>query len=71
MSGKGKNRHREFVMASGEMSEAEFTGFLSSTFSRLAMYSLPGSLHYVCMDWRHMKELLAAGRANLSEWKIR
>jgi DNA modification methylase len=68
-SGKGKNRHHKFVMASGEMSEAEFTGFLTNTFARLAMYSLPGSLHYICMDWRHMKELLAAGGAAYSELK--
>ncbi len=68
-SGKGKNRHREFVMASGEMTEAEFTGFLSNAFARLATYCLPGSLHYICMDWRHMKELLAAGGAAYSELK--
>lgn len=69
VSGKGKNCHREFVMASGEMSEVEFTAFLSNTFARLARYSLPGSLHYICMDWRHMKELLAAGRTTYSELK--
>jgi DNA modification methylase len=69
VSGKGKNRHREFVMASGEMSEAEFIGFLSNTFAYLAMYSLPGSLHYICIDWRHLKELLAAGRSAYSELK--
>jgi DNA modification methylase len=68
-SGKGKNRHRKFVMASGEMTEAEYTGFLSNTFARLATYCLPGSLHYICMDWRHMKELLAAGGAVYSELK--
>jgi DNA modification methylase len=69
VSGKGQNKHREFVMASGEMSEAEFTRFLSNTFARLATYTLPGSLHYVCMDWRHMKELLATGDDAYSELK--
>jgi DNA modification methylase len=69
VSGKGKNHHREFVMASGEMTEAEFTGFLGNTLAYLAMYSLPGSLHYICMDWRHMEELLAAGRTAYSELK--
>lgn len=69
VSGKGKNCHREFVMASGEMTEAEFTEFLSNTLACLATYSLPGSLHYICMDWRHMKELLAAGHAAYSELK--
>jgi DNA modification methylase len=69
VSGKVKNRHRGFVMASGEMTEAEFTGFLSNTLACLATYSLPGSLHYICMDWRHMKELLAAGHSAYSELK--
>jgi hypothetical protein len=69
MSGKGMNRHREVVVASGEITEAEFTGFLNTTLACLATYSLPGSLHYICMDWRHMKELLAAGHATYSELK--
>jgi DNA modification methylase len=69
VSGKGKKRHREFVVASGEMTEAEFTGFLSNTLACLAAYSLPGSLHYIGMGWRHMRELLAAGRAAYSELK--
>jgi DNA modification methylase len=59
--GKGSIRHREFQMASGEMSEAEFVAFLSSSLRLLARYSAPGSVHFICMDWRHMKELLAAG----------
>ena len=63
------NRDREFVMASDEMTEAEFTGFLSNTLTCLATYSLPGSLHYICMDWRHMRELLSAGHATYSELK--
>ena len=32
VSGFGKVHHREFAMASGEMSEAEFTEFLLKTF---------------------------------------
>ncbi len=58
VSGKGKNRHREFAMASGEMSGAEFTRFLKTTFERLTAFSANGSIHYVCMDWRHMREVL-------------
>jgi DNA modification methylase len=69
VSGKGKNRHRESLIASGEMSEAEFTKVLSNAFSCLATYTESGSLHYVCMDWRHMKELLAAGEAAYAELK--
>jgi hypothetical protein len=54
-------------MASGEMRKTEFTGFLSKAFRNLAAFSVDGSLHYVCMDWRHLEELLAAGREAYSE----
>jgi len=59
--GNGETRHREFAMASGEMSEAEFVAFLSTSLRLLARHSALGSVHFICMDWRHMKELLAAG----------
>jgi len=49
-------------MAAGEMSEEEFIKFLHSTLRLLARYSKTGSLHYVCMDWRHIGELLNAGK---------
>jgi DNA modification methylase len=62
VSGNGSVRHREFEMASGEMTEAEFISFLESSLRLLARYSISGSVHYVCMDWRHMNELLSAGR---------
>lgn len=58
--GKGSVRHREFQMASGEMSEVEFTAFLNRALCNLSRYSSAASLHFLCMDWRHMKELLAA-----------
>jgi hypothetical protein len=45
-------------MASGEISQSEFTTFLTSVFQNLKTFSIDGSLHYVCMDLRHMKELL-------------
>jgi DNA modification methylase len=60
-SGNGKIHHREFLMASGEMSELEFTRFLTDSLGLAAIYSRSGSLHYVCMDWRHTKEILLAG----------
>jgi DNA modification methylase len=62
VSGNGSVQHREFVMASGEMSEAEFTAFLVTSLSLLARHSTSGSIHFACMDWRHAGELLAAGR---------
>jgi DNA modification methylase len=59
--GNGKIHHDEFAMASGEMSEAQFTEFLAASLGQLAKWSRSGSVHFVCMDWRHMPELLAAG----------
>lgn len=61
-SGNGSVHHREFSMASGEMNEAEFVAFLSTSLRMLARHSTRGAVHFVCMDWRHMGELLAAGR---------
>jgi DNA modification methylase len=60
-SGLGAIHHRPFPMASGEMDSAEFTAFLRDALRNLAAFSGGGSLHYVCMDWRHVAELLAAG----------
>jgi DNA modification methylase len=69
VAGFGKIHHREFAMASGEMSVTEYTGFLSKTFRNLELNSDDGSLHYVCLDWRHLPELLAASRDVFSEFK--
>jgi hypothetical protein len=69
VSGLGKIRHREFAMASGEMTRDQFVTFLSSTFANLVAQSSDGSIHFVCMDWRHMGEMLEAGAANYSELK--
>jgi DNA modification methylase/ParB-like chromosome segregation protein Spo0J len=60
VSGLGKVTHREFAMASGEMTAPEFQAFLSSIFTQCARVSKDGSVHYLCMDWRHMRELLGA-----------
>jgi hypothetical protein len=54
-------------MASGEMNEAEFTAFLTHTCRNLVAFSTAGSLHYICMDWRHVDVLLAAGRVAYGE----
>lgn len=55
--------HDEFVMASGEMSEEEFTEFLRKAFRNMVAHSKTGAIHYVCMDWRHMREVLNASDA--------
>lgn len=59
--GSGKARHREFAFASGEMSSSEFTAFLATTLGGAAAWSRDGAIAFVCMDWRHMKELMSAG----------
>lgn len=67
--GLGSVKHDEFAMAAGEMSAAEFTAFLETVLGNAARVSRDGSIHYVCMDWRHMRELLDAGEAVYSEFK--
>jgi DNA modification methylase len=54
-------RHEEFVQASGEMSPPEFTTFLTDSLRASTAMVRPGAIQYVFMDWRHMRELLAAG----------
>lgn len=67
--GLGQKKHREFAMASGEMSPKDFTAFLRTAFQRLVEFSEGGAIHFICMDWRHMPELLAAVDNVYSELK--
>ena len=67
--GSGNIRHSEFAMASGEMSKEQFVSFLQSTFELLAKCSAKGSIHFICMDWRHIGEMLKAGNQIYSELK--
>ena len=69
VSGLGSVKHREFAMASGEMTTSEFARFLSDVFANLAAHSIEGSVHFICMDWRHMNEVLAAASPVDSELK--
>ena len=69
VSGLGQIKHREFAMASGEMSEAKFTAFLNTAFRNLVAHSADGSIHFVCMDWRHCFEVLSASREVYAELK--
>ncbi len=62
ISGLGKVRHTEFAMASGEMSEAEFTTFLSTFLGCAKAHARDGAILFVFMDWRHLFELTCAGR---------
>lgn len=69
VSGNGAVKHREFAMAAGEMSSEEFTDFLVTVFRHQAAFSEDGSIHFQCMDWRHMAEILDAGRSAYNELK--
>jgi DNA modification methylase len=66
-TGNGSIHHREFVMASGEMSSAQFTEFLRRAMLAARDHSLSGSLAYYFMDWRHMTEILSAGQEVYTE----
>jgi DNA modification methylase len=68
-SGLGKTRHKNFLMASGEMSSDQFTTFLKQSMTATVANSAAGSIHYYFMDWRHMGEMLAAGNDVYSELK--
>lgn len=69
VGGLGAIKHREFEFASGEMSVDEFTRFLTETLGNAAAVSKDGAIAYVCMDWRHMRELQDAGDAVFTELK--
>jgi DNA modification methylase len=67
--GRGKIKHREFASASGEMSPPQFTQFLIDWMMLAARYSNVGALTFAFMDWRHLGEILAAGRQVYGELK--
>jgi DNA modification methylase len=69
VGGSGSLRHREFVMASGEMSPGQFEAFLMIAATNMSNFSADGSLHYIFMDWRHAAEILAVGKTVYSELK--
>lgn len=69
VSGLGRTQHREFVEASGEMSSGQFVSFLTETLANAAAGCRDGAIAYVCMDWRHLKELITAGEATFSALK--
>lgn len=69
VSGLGTIRHSDFAMASGEMDEGQYAAFLTQACALLARHSSNGALHFICMDWRHIGELLRAGRGVYAELK--
>ena len=69
VGGHGSISQREFAMGSGEMGASEFRDFLTRALHNLARHSEDGSIHYVCMDWRHLDQILAAGTTAYTELK--
>jgi DNA modification methylase len=69
VSGLGRSRHREFPMASGEMSAAQFIAFLENVCRNLVSSCTDGAIHFLCMDWRHIRELIEAGLRVYGELK--
>ena len=67
--GLGSVKHREFAFASGEMTRTQFTAFLADTLGNIGAVMRDGAIAFVCMDWRHMGELLAAGETAFTELK--
>jgi len=59
----GKIKHSEFMQASGEMTEGEFTSFLTKAHQNIANYTKDGAVIYSCMDWRHLPKILSATKA--------
>ena len=68
VSGKGRVKHGDFAMASGELSSQEFTTFLTNFMKLAAKFSRDGSVAYIFMDWRHLGEIIVAGNAAYSKW---
>jgi DNA modification methylase len=69
VGGLGAVKHKDFLMAAGEMTSGEFTDFLAQSFNNLVQYSAKGAIHFVCSDWRHMREFIDAGYQTYSELK--
>jgi hypothetical protein len=67
--GRGRTKHREFLVASGEQTREEFVTFLKETSANVAAACMNGAIVFACMDWRHMGEMLEAGEAVFTELK--
>lgn len=74
VTGSGKHRHREFAVASGELSPSAFTEFLKTAMGHAHQWSTSGSVHHWAMDWRHVVEVGTAGQStyerflNMAVW---
>ncbi len=62
VGGRGRTKHPEFAFASGEMSRPEYLDFLAGALRNCNRVSQDGAIQYVCCDWRHVTEVIEAGR---------
>ena len=74
VSGPGKKVHRDWVMATGELTDVEFEGFLTTVLTLITMFLSAGAVVFAFMDWRSIHLLYRAGenaalnRINLVVW---
>lgn len=68
-SGLGAIRHADFVAGCGELSPTEHVAFLRTSLGHAARHSVDGAIHFVCMDWGHMSEVLRVGEDIYGELK--
>jgi len=72
VGGRGAVKHREFRMASGEMTNQQFQDFLAAFCSQIKSFVHDGAIGFICMDWRHAAQLLEAASAlelkNICVW---
>ena len=67
IGGRGRVKHAEFAFASGEMTPPEYVEFLEGALGNAARVSRDGAVHFVCCDWRHVTEIMEAGRLAYGE----
>jgi len=60
VSGNGKKKHADFIMAAGEMTKPDFTVFLAEFLETAKLHLVDGALLYVYMVWRNYDALVAA-----------
>jgi DNA modification methylase len=59
---KEEQRHKDFAMGAGEMTDEEFVQFLALIMTTSVFNSVPGAIHYIFMDFRHSWHMTEAAR---------
>ena len=65
----GHSKDDGLAKATVETDAPGFEHFLSTYMAHLVRCSVNGSIHFHCMDWRHLSEILGAGAVHYSELK--